>query len=167
MAFSNTVLSVLIVLGLILAVGTLLLLVRQGIRDHEARARGKVPLDRRLELQAESQAKSIQRLENAVRQLAHGERKLGELTQASIRHVGVVRFDAFEDMGGRLSFSAALLDGQGDGVVITSINGRQDARCYAKPVRNWTSVHTLSDEERQAIQQALARGEERRIAEAR
>jgi len=113
------------------------------------------------------QAKAIAKLENGVRQLAHGERKLGELAQASVRHVGVVRFDAFEDMGGRLSFSAAMLDGRGDGVVITSINGRQDTRCYAKQVHNWTSIHNLSDEERQAIREAQSTGAPRQVAEAR
>ena len=46
----------------------------------------------------------------------------------AIRHVAVVRFDAFPDMGGRLSFSAALLDDAGDGLVITSINGRSETR---------------------------------------
>ncbi len=76
-----------------------------------------------------------------------------------------MRFDAFEDMGGRLSFSAALLDGRGDGVVITSINGRQESRSYAKPVARGASVHNLSDEEQQAIQEAL--GADRQIAEAR
>jgi hypothetical protein len=39
--------------------------------------------------------------------------------------------------------------------VITSINGRQDTRCYAKTVQRWTSVHNLSDEEEQAIREAL------------
>ena len=73
-----------------------------------------------------------------------------------VQHVGVVRFDAFEDMGGRLSFSAALLDDRGDGVVITSINGRQDTRCYAKQVRGGTSIHNLSEEEEQAIREALS-----------
>ena len=82
-------------------------------------------------------------------------------------HVGVVRFDAFEDMGGRLSFSAALLDGNGDGLIITSINGRQDTRTYAKRVRNGTSSRNLSDEERHAIRLALSGTDEGEVAEAR
>jgi hypothetical protein len=51
-----------------------------------------------------------------------------------VRNVGLVRYDAFEDVGGRLSFSCALLDDLGTGVVMTSINGRHDTRVYAKPV---------------------------------
>jgi hypothetical protein len=50
-----------------------------------------------------------------------------------------------------LSFSAALLDDHGDGLVITSINGRTETRTYAKPIANLRSEHNLSDEERAAI----------------
>ena len=87
--------------------------------------------------------------------LADGEKRLGEGLRSAVRHLGLVRFDAFEDMGGRLSFSAALLDDNGDGIVITSINGRQDTRCYAKTVQRGTSIHNLSDEEEQAIREAM------------
>ena len=111
--------------------------------------------DERLGAIAQAQGRAIQRLEGAVIQLADGEKQLGEAVRAAVRHIGVVRFDAFEDMGGRLSFSAALLDDNGDGIVITSINGRQDTRCYAKTVQRGTSVHNLSDEEEQAIREAM------------
>jgi hypothetical protein len=69
----------------------------------------------------------------------------------ALRHVAVVRYDAFGDMGGRLSFSAALLDDAGDGIVLTSINGRSETRTYAKGVKGGTSGHSLSPEEEQAI----------------
>ena len=59
----------------------------------------------------------------------------------ALRHVAVVRYDAFGDMGGRLSFSAALLDDAGDGLVLTSINGRSEvaeaARRDARHQRRW------------------------------
>ena len=69
----------------------------------------------------------------------------------AIRHVAVVRYDAFNDMGGRMSFSAALLDDAGDGVVISSINGRTETRTYAKGVKAGASDAELSPEEVQAI----------------
>lgn len=68
----------------------------------------------------------------------------------------MVRYDAFEDMGGRLSFSAALLDDHGDGVIITSINGRTETRTYAKPIMNLKSEHNLSEEEKAAIEGAVS-----------
>ena len=74
----------------------------------------------------------------------------------ALRHVGVVRYDAFGDMGGRLSFSAALFDDEGNGLVISSINGRSETRTYAKPLLDLRSDHTLSREEEDAIR--LARG---------
>ena len=75
----------------------------------------------------------------------------------ALRHVAVVRYDAFGDMGGRLSFSAALLDDSGDGLVVTSINGRSETRTYAKGVSGGGSEHDLSPEEAQAISHATRR----------
>jgi hypothetical protein len=73
----------------------------------------------------------------------------------AVRHVAVVRYDAFSDMGGRMSFSAALLDDAGDGLVLTSINGRSETRSYAKGVKAGVSDSQLSPEETQAIGFAL------------
>jgi hypothetical protein len=75
----------------------------------------------------------------------------------ALRHVAVVRYDAFGDMGGRMSFTAALLDDSGDGLVITSINGRTESRCYAKGIKAGKGDATLSPEESQAITLALGR----------
>lgn len=77
-----------------------------------------------------------------------------ELADA-IRHVAVVRYDAFGDMGGRLSFSAALLDDAGDGIVLTSIHARTETRSYIKGVQGATSEATLSPEEQEAIASAM------------
>ncbi len=77
-----------------------------------------------------------------------------ELSDA-LRHVSVVRYDAFGDMGGRLSFSAALLDDGGDGLVLTSIHGRSETRSYIKGVKAGSSEQSLSPEELQAVTFAL------------
>lgn len=77
-----------------------------------------------------------------------------DMTRA-LRHLAVVRYDAFGDMGGHLSWSLALLDDDGDGVLVTAIHGRADTRTYAKNVQRWTSTQQLSPEESEAV--ALAR----------
>lgn len=69
----------------------------------------------------------------------------------SLRHMAVVRYDAFGDMGGHLSWSMALLDDEGNGVVITAIHGRTDARTYAKNIAGWTCDQPLSPEETDAV----------------
>ena len=103
----------------------------------------------------EGHARALQRLEAAVRQLATEDVRLGERLTAAVQRVALIRYDAFEDVGGRLSFTCALLDERGDGVVVTSINGRQDTRVYAKPVSRGTSDHNLSEEEVEAIREAM------------
>lgn len=102
------------------------------------------------------QAQRIERLEQAVRVLNAADRKQQVLIDGSVRHVALLRFDAFEDVGGRLSFSCAMLDDHGSGVVLTSINGRQETRVYAKPVTEGESSYNLSSEEAEAIREAMA-----------
>jgi hypothetical protein len=72
----------------------------------------------------------------------------------ALRHLAVVRYDAFEEMGGGLSWSLALLDDGGDGVVLTSIRGRNEARTYAKSIAGWHSEQELSPEEAEAVDHA-------------
>ena len=72
----------------------------------------------------------------------------------ALRHLSVVRYDAFGDVGGHLSWSLALLDDAGHGVVLTSIHGRSEARTYAKSVAGWSCEQQLSPEEEEAIEHA-------------
>ena len=81
-------------------------------------------------------------------------RQLEELradAATALRHVAVVRYDAFGDMGGHLSWSMALLDDEGNGVVLTAIHGRTDARTYAKNIAGWSCDQPLSPEETDAV----------------
>ena len=72
-------------------------------------------------------------------------------SRGSLQHVGLVRFNPFEDTGSDQSFAIALLDGRRDGIVISSLHGRGQTRVFAKPVEGGESRHSLSDEEAQAI----------------
>jgi hypothetical protein len=72
----------------------------------------------------------------------------------ALRHLSVVRYDAFGDVGGHLSWSLALLDDAGHGVVLTSIHGRSEARTYAKSIASWSCEQQLSPEEEEAIEHA-------------
>lgn len=155
MHLSNTALSIVALVALGVSLLSIVYALSVAARLRRPLVPEDVPVDEQLGLVTEAQGRSIQRLEHAVVQLADGEKHLGEGLRSAVRHLGLVRFDAFEDMGGRLSFSAALLDDNGDGIVITSINGRQDTRCYAKTVQRGTSIHNLSDEEEQAIREAM------------
>ncbi len=72
------------------------------------------------------------------------------------RHMGVIKFDAFEDVGGSQSFALAIFDDQGDGAVITSLLGRTDCRVYCKTISRGRTERQLSQEEQRAIEEARA-----------
>ena len=80
---------------------------------------------------------------------------LEQRTRGSLQHIGLVRFNPFEDTGSDQSFAIALLDDRKDGIVISSLHGRANTRIFAKPVENGTSRHTLSSEETDAIRIAV------------
>ena len=79
-----------------------------------------------------------------------------ETLPRSVQGVGVVRFNAFPDVGGNMSFSVALLDGRANGVILSVIHDREGARVYGKAVEGGTSSYHLSPEELKAL--TLARG---------
>ena len=78
-----------------------------------------------------------------------------DLTGAFSR-VGLVRFNPFEDTGGNQSFALAMLDGNGDGFVVSSLHARAGTRLYAKSVSRGASDSALSAEEAEALRQAMA-----------
>ena len=75
----------------------------------------------------------------------------------SIQKIGIIRFSPFKELGGKQSFSLALLDGNDSGIVITSLYSRQENRFYGKAVKNGQSEYSLSQEEKDAIQMAQKR----------
>jgi hypothetical protein len=102
------------------------------------------------------QVSAVERLRHDVSALQTTLHQTRTEVADALRHVAVVRYDAFGDMGGRMSFSAALLDDSGDGVVFTSINARSEARTYIRGIKAGVSPSTpLSPEEDQAVQRAM------------
>ena len=81
--------------------------------------------------------------------------RIAALLQRALTRVGVVRFRAFEDMGSDLSYAVALLDAKNNGVILSSIFGREDSRSYVKPIENGTSTYTLTEEEEEALHKAM------------
>lgn len=84
-----------------------------------------------------------------------GIKLLNNQIENCVQKVGIVRFKAFEDVGSNQSYSIALLDNKSDGVIITSIFGRDMNTSYAKPINRGKSEYTLSEEEYLAVERAL------------
>lgn len=83
-------------------------------------------------------------------------RRIDALLQTAVTRVGLVRFSAFENVGGDLSYAVALLDAHNNGVVFSSIFARDNSRSYVKPIEDGRSSYTLTREEEQAVRDAIA-----------
>jgi hypothetical protein len=100
-------------------------------------------------------AEQAVRATERVGQMESMHAELDARTKRSLQHIGLVRYNPFEDTGSDQSFAIALLDDAQDGIVISSLHGRAYTRIFAKPVTSGGSEHALSDEETQAIRVAL------------
>ena len=151
MSFSNATLSLLVLIALGIAVLAAVLVLGSASRQRRP-AKAPIPADEAVG----ALLARIERLEKAVRTLYATDKRQQHQLEAGVRRVALIRYDAFEDVGGQLSFSAALLDEHGSGLVLTSINGRQETRVYAKPVAEGASTYNLSLEEEEAIRRAMS-----------
>ncbi len=96
----------------------------------------------------------LDQIQGRVGQLEGRANQIQTVLGHSIQGFGIVRFQAFQDTGGDQSFSMALTDGAGNGVVISALYSREGTRVYGKPLAAWNSTYTLTDEEKQALEQA-------------
>lgn len=71
--------------------------------------------------------------------------------QKCFQKIGIVRYNAYQDVGSDLSFTLAILDNKNNGVVLNGIYSRDMSNIYAKPIINGESKYTLSEEEKEAL----------------
>lgn len=92
--------------------------------------------------------------QNRVERIEGTNGRLNAEIKSSIRGIATVRYNAFQDVGGRQSFATALLGEDGSGVVISSIYSRERMNVYAKPIVDFSSEYELSAEEMRALKEA-------------
>jgi hypothetical protein len=97
----------------------------------------------------------VQRLEAQVHEVVAAQDRLQQDMEKSVGPIGVLRYNAFPDAGSDLSYSIAFLNREADGVVVSSIFGREESRTYAKPIIAGASTYKLSEEEQEAIEKAV------------
>lgn len=98
----------------------------------------------------------VEEVDTRQRQIEQRVSALEERIPLCVQHVGLIRYDAFDEVGGQQSFSLAMLDAQQNGIVLTSVYSRTDVRVYAKAIRRGQPSHPLSEEEVAALQSALS-----------
>jgi hypothetical protein len=80
--------------------------------------------------------------------------KIFENMKYTFQKVGLVKYDAFNEMGGKLSFSLALLNKSNDGFVLNAVHSREGCYTYVKEIIDGNSIITLADEEQEALKMA-------------
>ncbi|MFY9177640.1 MAG: DUF4446 family protein [Caldicoprobacterales bacterium] len=94
---------------------------------------------------------TVEKVDTKINKLDKNVNNILKQLESCIQNVGMVRYNPFDHMGSDLSFSVALLNQQGDGVVLTGLYSRESSAIFAKPIVNMKSKYPLSDEEKQAI----------------
>lgn len=110
-----------------------------------------------LELVLREYMERMDRTDELIKQYNQRASLVEQKAPYNLSHLGVVRFNPFDDKGGDQSFAVAFLDDHSDGVVFTGLHSRADVRVYAKPVVGGTSNYPLTKEESDAIARALAK----------
>jgi Protein of unknown function (DUF4446) len=148
--------------GVLVAAVALLGVLVLALRVRALRAAQRVVVgeggERDLVAHARDLERELSALSERVDGLAAGLEATGGRVEGAITHAAVVRYDAHGEISGRQSSSIALLDDRRDGVVLSSILHREQARLYAKPLVAGRSEIGLSPEEEDAISQAMAGG---------
>jgi hypothetical protein len=101
----------------------------------------------------------LQTAERTETKIGRLDRKLNDYIDDSktfLRRMGIVRYDAFDDISGLQSFSLCILNGEGDGILITYLTGKKSTRSYAVTIEKGRASRELSDEERRALGEALS-----------
>lgn len=102
----------------------------------------------------QAQLLGVERNQQRIEETFAYARKIHTQLEAALQGVGFKKYDAFEDIRGTQSYSLCLLDARSNGVIITSIAGRNDYRGYAKPVKNGTCDLATSEEEKEVLEMA-------------
>ncbi len=102
-----------------------------------------------------SQKDKINDLEEKIKESFLRIESLEKISEKTIQKIGIVRFDPFNEMGGKQSFAVAALDDKNNGFIISSLFVKEGNRVFAKPIKNGKSEYVLSNEELEAIKKAV------------
>lgn len=101
----------------------------------------------------------IQQVEELLEKERQNTEKIQLISDAlknTFQKIGMVKYDAFHEMGGKLSFSLALLDQKNDGFIINAMHSREGCYTYIKEILNGNSIIVLAEEEKEALELAMS-----------
>ena len=83
-------------------------------------------------------------------------KEINKNLKSTFQKVGLIKYDAFHEMGGKLSFSLALLNKANDGFIINAMHSREGCYTYIKEIIDGNSIIALAEEEKEALDMAMA-----------
>ena len=155
----NTLLYLLgaILLALLLLVAAQMLLMRNKLKRLEKKYKYFMNGEDggSLELRLSTEVRELREMVSSSESMLHQQELLATMQLSSFQKVGLVRYDAFDDTGDKLSFSLTVLDGKNNGFILSSLAGHDTSRIYAKKIVNGQCNEALSTEEAESINMAL------------
>jgi hypothetical protein len=142
------------VLSLVLLVATIILLMRVISLEKVRKQFYSQSTERSMESILVDQNRLITTLNKELKKAEDKLEMLTEKNKNNFQKIGFIRFNPFDDAGGNISFVIALLDDHNNGIVLSSLHGREGTRVYAKAVKNGESESKLTEEEAKAIKDA-------------
>ncbi len=100
----------------------------------------------------------LEQVDELIEANASNERNIDTIfnnMQGCFQKLGLVKYDAFNEMGGKLSFSLCMLNEKNSGYIINAMHSREGCYTYVKEIIDGNSIIQLADEEQQALDQAL------------
>mgnify|MGYP002638602733 FL=1 len=108
-----------------------------------------------IEMKLSTEVRELRDMVESSQGMLHQQELLATMQLKSFQKIGLVRYDAFDETGDKLSFSLTLLDGKNNGIVLSSLAGHDASRIYAKAVTGGECREALSSEEAESISMAL------------
>lgn len=131
----------------------------QGVKISHAKKRMEQLLEgsdaKSIEEELRTKFSEVNQLKETVFEHGSNIADLNERLQLSYSKTGIVKYDAFQEMGGNMSFALCLLDSQNNGFLLNSMHSREGCYNYIKEIINGESYLELSDEEAEALNQAV------------
>lgn len=142
-----------------LCVLLLIIILVHGIQMHNLKKKYKMFMDgKNAKTLEESIMNRMDQIDYLISSNKKNENDIQEIRtnmKSSFQKVGLVKYDAFQEMGGKLSFSLVLLNEINDGFIINAMHSREGCYTYIKEIIDGNSIIALSDEEKEALDMAL------------
>lgn len=153
---SDIFLIILLVLNIILLISSIISNIRiKNIHQKDKKFMEKLGDGKNIKEDLEKYMNRVNYSEEEIRKLSLYYKELDKKTDKCMQKIGIIRYNAYNDIGSDLSFAVCLLDNQNNGVVFNGIYSRDMSNIYAKPIENGISKYKITPEEQEAIDRAM------------